>query len=169
MPVTARREKLLDIRGLNVSFPTRRGVVRAVRDLDLYIERGETLALVGESGCGKSVTAHSINQLIPAPGRIDSGQILFEGRDLLTLSEKEIRGYRGEKISMIFQEPMTSLNPVFKIGQQIADVLITHHRISRKAAFQKAVELLTLVRIPTPERRAHAYPHQLSEECASAL
>jgi oligopeptide transport system ATP-binding protein len=156
------REKLLEITGLNVNFYTRRGIVRAVRDLDLHIDRGETLALVGESGCGKSVTAHSINQLIPVPGRIESGRIFFEGTDLLTLPEKEIRSYRGEKISMIFQEPMTSLNPVFKVGQQIADVIRTHHRIPRKAAFQKAVELLALVKIPTPERRAHAYPHQLS-------
>jgi oligopeptide/dipeptide ABC transporter ATP-binding protein len=153
---------LLDIRGLNVSFPTKRGVVRAVRDLDLSITRGETLALVGESGCGKSVTAHSITQLLPAPGRIDSGGIVFEGRDLVGLTEKEIRTYRGERISMIFQEPMTSLNPVFKVGDQIADILVTHHHIPRKAAFAKAVELLDLVKIPTPARRAHAYPHQLS-------
>ena len=162
MPETAAREKLLDITGLNVTFATKRGLVRAVRDLDLFIYRGETLALVGESGCGKSVTAHSINRLIPVPGRIDSGSIRFEGTDLLSLSEKQMRGYRGEKISMIFQEPMTSLNPVFKVGQQIADVLMTHHRITRRAAFQKAIELLDLVKIPTPERRAHAYPHQLS-------
>jgi oligopeptide transport system ATP-binding protein len=156
------RETLLDIRDLSVSFYTKRGVVRAVRDMDLSIRAGETLALVGESGCGKSVTAHSINRLIPSPGRIDSGSILFEGTDLLTLSDKEMHAYRGERISMIFQEPMTSLNPVFKVGQQIADVLRTHHRISRREAFQRAVELLDLVKIPTPERRAHAYPHQLS-------
>ena len=158
----AASKTLLDIRALNVTFPTKRGTVRAVRDLDLRIARGETLALVGESGCGKSVTAHSITQLIPAPGRVDSGQILFEGRDLLSLSEKEIRAYRGERISMIFQEPMTSLNPVFKVGEQIADILVTHHRIPRKAAAAKAVELLDLVKIPMPGRRAHAYPHQLS-------
>jgi oligopeptide/dipeptide ABC transporter ATP-binding protein len=157
------REMLLEIKGLCVNFATRRGVVRAVRDLDLHIFRGETLALVGESGCGKSVTAHSINQLVPSPpGSIDAGEVRFEGRNLIGLPEKEIRRYRGEKISMIFQEPMTSLNPVFKIGDQIADVFITHHRISRREAFKKAVELLDLVKIPTPERRAHAYPHQLS-------
>jgi oligopeptide transport system ATP-binding protein len=161
-PSSTAREKLLDIKGLCVNFYTKRGVVRAVRDLDLFIYRGETLALVGESGCGKSVTAHSINQLIPVPGRIEAGEVLFEGRNLLGLPEREVRKYRGEKISMIFQEPMTSLNPVFKVGQQIADILVTHHRLSRKAAFQKAVELLDLVKIPTPEKRAHAYPHQLS-------
>jgi oligopeptide/dipeptide ABC transporter ATP-binding protein len=137
-------------------------VVRAVRDLDLEIGRGQTLALVGESGCGKSVTAHSINRLIPAPGRIESGQILFEGRDLLGLSEREIRAYRGDRISMVFQEPMTSLNPVFKVGDQIADILVLHHGGRRRAALGRAVELLDLVKIPAPARRAHSYPHQLS-------
>jgi oligopeptide transport system ATP-binding protein len=158
----AEQAVLLEIRGLCVNFYTKRGVVRAVRDLDLVLHKGETLALVGESGCGKSVTAHSINQLIPVPGRIDNGEVLFEGRNLLAVSEKEMRKYRGEKISMIFQEPMTSLNPVFKVGQQIADILVTHHAISRREAFRRAVELLDLVKIPTPEKRAHAYPHQLS-------
>jgi oligopeptide/dipeptide ABC transporter ATP-binding protein len=153
---------LLEIRGLEVSFPTKRGLVRAVRGLDLALAKGETLALVGESGCGKSVTAHAITQLIPAPGRIDAGSIVFEGRELVGLPEKEIRAYRGERISMIFQEPMTSLNPVFKVGDQVADVFVTHHRVSRRAAFAKAVQLLDLVKIPTPGRRAHAYPHQLS-------
>jgi oligopeptide/dipeptide ABC transporter ATP-binding protein len=162
MGAVAERDKLLEIRGLSVSFHTPRGVVRAVRELDLHIFRGETLALVGESGCGKSVTAHSINQLIPAPGRIEAGEVLFEGRNLLALGEREIRSYRGERISMIFQEPMTSLNPVFKVGQQIADILLTHHRLNRRQAFARAVELLDLVKIPNPERRAHAYPHQLS-------
>jgi oligopeptide/dipeptide ABC transporter ATP-binding protein len=155
--------RLLEISGLNVNFYTNRGVVRAVRNLELHIDRGETLALVGESGCGKSVTAHSINRLVPSPpGRIESGTVLFEGIDLLKVSEKEIRQYRGEKISMIFQEPMTSLNPVFKVGDQIADVFITHHGLSRREAFAKAIDLLSLVKIPVPERRAHSYPHQLS-------
>ncbi len=156
-------DDLLEIRNLSVNFYTKRGVVRAVRNLDLRIRRGETLALVGESGCGKSVTALSINQLIPTPpGKIESGSVIFEGTDLLTLSEKEVQPYRGTRISMIFQEPMTSLNPVFKVGNQIADVLITHQGYSRKEAFQKAIELLDLVKIPAPERRAHAFPHQLS-------
>jgi oligopeptide transport system ATP-binding protein len=162
MPDTTAREKLLEIKGLCVNFHTKRGIVRAVRDLDLSIDKGQTLAVVGESGCGKSVTAHSINRLIPSPGRIEAGEVLFEGRNLLALTEKEIARYRGERISMIFQEPMTSLNPVFKVGDQIADILITHHHLRRREAFAKAVELLDLVRIPTPDRRAHAYPHQLS-------
>jgi oligopeptide/dipeptide ABC transporter ATP-binding protein len=154
--------RLLDIRGLGVRFDTPRGVVRAVRDLDLYLDRGETLALVGESGCGKSVTAHAINGLVPHPGTVDGGEVWFDGVNLLSLGAKEIRAYRGERISMIFQEPMTSLNPVFKVGSQIADVILTHHEVPKREAFRRAVELLDLVRIPTPERRAHAYPHQLS-------
>jgi oligopeptide/dipeptide ABC transporter ATP-binding protein len=163
MTNAAGQPRLLEIEGLSVNFYTNRGVVRAVRDLYLNIDRGETLAVVGESGCGKSVTAQSINRLVPSPpGKIESGQVLFEGVDLLRLTEKEVRQYRGERISMIFQEPMTSLNPVFKIGQQIADVYITHHRLSRKAAFARAVDLLRVVKIPAPERRAHSYPHQLS-------
>ncbi len=159
---TAGAQMLLEIKDLSVNFHTKRGVVRAVTDLDLFIRKGETLALVGESGCGKSVTAHSINRLIPAPGRIEKGEVFFEGTNLLQLSEKEMRRYRGERISMIFQEPMTSLNPVFKVGDQISDIIVTHHRVSRKEAFAKAVELLDLVKIPTPGKRAHAYPHQLS-------
>ena len=153
---------LLDIRGLSVSFPTRRGLVRAVRDLDLSIARGETLALVGESGCGKSVTAHAVTRLLPVPGRIDAGSIHFDGTDLVGLTEREMRAYRGERISMIFQEPMTSLNPVFTVGDQIADIIVTHHKVRKREAFRRAVELLDLVKIPTPARRAHAYPHQLS-------
>jgi peptide/nickel transport system ATP-binding protein len=153
---------LLEIRNLGVRFDTPRGLVRAVRDLDLHIDRGETLALVGESGCGKSVTAHAINGLVPQPGTVDSGEVWFDGVNLLLLGPKEIRGYRGERISMIFQEPMTSLNPVFKVGTQIADVILTHHTVGKREAFRRAIELLDLVKIPTPERRAHAYPHQLS-------
>jgi oligopeptide/dipeptide ABC transporter ATP-binding protein len=154
--------KLLEISGLCVSFHTARGVVRAVRDLDLLVHRGETLALVGESGCGKSVTALSINRLVPSPGRIEAGTVMFEGTNLLELSEREMFEWRGDRISMIFQEPMTSLNPVFKVGHQIADVLLTHHRLDRREAFRRAIDLLDLVKIPTPARRAHAYPHQLS-------
>jgi oligopeptide/dipeptide ABC transporter ATP-binding protein len=153
---------LLEIRGLCVNFHTPRGVVRAVNGLDLAIHRGETLALVGESGCGKSVTALSINRLIPSPGRIEAGEVRFEGTNLLSLSEREMHEWRGDRISMIFQEPMTSLNPVFKVGHQIADVLLTHHRLDRREAFRRAIDLLDLVKIPTPARRAHAYPHQLS-------
>ncbi|MBF9014089.1 MULTISPECIES: ABC transporter ATP-binding protein [unclassified Oceanispirochaeta] len=155
--------KLLSIENINVHFHTRRGVVKAVRDLSLYINKGETLALVGESGCGKSVTAHTINQLIPMPpGVIESGSVIFRDRDLLQLPEKEIQKLRGTQISMIFQEPMTSLNPVFKIGDQLADVFLAHQKMSKKKAHAKAVELLDLVKIPSPEKRAMDYPHQLS-------
>ena len=154
---------LLSIQNLEVNFYTQRGLVRAVRDISFDIKKGETLALVGESGCGKSVTAHSINQLIPMPpGKIDGGSIFFEGRDLLPLSRREIRKLRGERISMIFQEPMTSLNPVFKVGEQIADVILTHQDVSKQEAWKRAVNLLELVKIPAPESRAHSYPHQLS-------
>jgi oligopeptide/dipeptide ABC transporter ATP-binding protein len=154
---------LLSVQNLEVNFYTQRGVVRAVRDISFEIMKGETLALVGESGCGKSVTAHSINQLIPMPpGKIDNGSIIFEGQNLLKLNEREIRKLRGSRISMIFQEPMTSLNPVFKIGDQIADVFHTHQQIDKKEAWRKAVELLELVKIPAAASRAKAYPHQLS-------
>ncbi len=157
------QEILLSMQDVCVNFYTHRGIVNAVRHLDLNIMKGETLALVGESGCGKSVTAHSINQLIPIPpGKIEQGSILFEGRNLLECSEKEIRELRGERISMIFQEPMTSLNPVFKIGDQIADVFVTHHKINKKQALEKTIELLDLVKIPCPEKRINDYPHQLS-------
>jgi len=154
---------LLSIQNLEVNFYTQRGVVRAVRDISFDIKKGETLALVGESGCGKSVTAHSINQLIPMPlGKIDNGQIFFEGQDLLKLSERKIRKLRGERISMIFQEPMTSLNPVFKVGEQIADVFLTHQKITKQEAWDRALKLLELVKIPAPESRIDSYPHQLS-------
>ncbi|MDC7234872.1 MAG: ABC transporter ATP-binding protein [Spirochaetales bacterium] len=156
-------KKLLSIENINVHFNTRRGVVKAVRDLSLHINKGETLALVGESGCGKSVTAHTINQLIPMPpGVIESGSVMFRDRDLLKLPLKEIQKLRGTQISMIFQEPMTSLNPVFKIGEQLADVFLAHQKMTKKEAHAKAVELLDLVKIPSPEKRAMDYPHQLS-------
>jgi oligopeptide transport system ATP-binding protein len=159
----AGEDRLLEIQDLSVSFHTSRGVVRAVRNLDLTIRRGETVALVGESGCGKSVTAHSVSRLIPIPpGRIESGRIVFKGVNLLELPEREMRLYRGAHISMVFQEPMTSLNPVFKVGDQIADVVRVHESVSRAEAFRRAVRLLDLVKIPVPEKRAHSYPHQLS-------
>ena len=154
---------LLRIEHLHVSFHTLRGVVRAVRGLDLEIGLGETVALVGESGCGKSVTAHSITGLLPVPpAKVEQGTIHFDGTDLLTLSDREKRALRGDRISMIFQEPMTSLNPVFKIGDQIADVFRVHHKINRRQAYERAVELIDRVKIPEPERRAQEYPHQLS-------
>ena len=157
------KDILLSMEDVSVSFYTHRGVVKAVRHLDLKIKKGNTLALVGESGCGKSVTAHTINQLIPMPpGKIESGKVIFEGRDLLELDDKEIASLRGERISMIFQEPMTSLNPVFKIGDQIADVFMAHHDIKKDEAMAKTVKLLEMVKIPAPERRVKCYPHQLS-------
>jgi oligopeptide/dipeptide ABC transporter ATP-binding protein len=158
-----KKNDLLSMENISVSFYTHRGIIRAVRNLNLNIKKGETLALVGESGCGKSVTAHAINQLIPTPqGKIETGKIFFEGKNLLELSEKEIRNLRGSRISMIFQEPMTSLNPVFKIGDQISDVFITHYKISKKEAFEKTIKLLEMVKIASPRRNAHSYPHQLS-------
>ncbi len=154
---------ILGMENLSVSFHTRRGVVRAVRNLNLRIEEGETLALVGESGCGKSVTAHAITRLIPMPpGVIENGQIRFRETNLLALSDKEMRSLRGSKISMIFQEPMTSLNPVFTIGTQIAEVFLSHEKIGRKEAHERAVDLLDLVKISDPGKRAKSYPHQLS-------
>ncbi len=156
-------ETLLKINDLHVSFHTVRGVVRAVRGIDLEIRKGETVALVGESGCGKSVTAHAITGLLPVPpARIERGEIFFDGRDLLQIPPRDHRALRGVRISMIFQEPMTSLNPVFKIGEQIADVFRVHHKLDSKSAWKKAVELLDLVKIPEPEKRADEYAHQLS-------
>ena len=154
---------LLQIENLHVSFHTTRGVIRAVRGLDLQVGSGETVALVGESGCGKSVTALTVTGLLPKPpARVEQGSVRFDGRDVLTFSERQMRALRGERVSMIFQEPMTSLNPVFKIGDQIADVFRVHHNINRRKAYQMAVELIDRVKIPEPERRAQEYPHQLS-------
>jgi len=155
--------KFLDIKNLNVSFYTQKGVVRAVRNLDLWINKGETLALVGESGCGKSVTASSIIRLIPSPpGKIESGEIILGDRDILKLSEEEMQKIRGDQISMIFQDPMTSLNPVFKIGDQIAEIFITHYGLKKADALKKSIEMLDMVKIPSPEKRINSYPHQLS-------
>src|ERR1700758_330309 len=147
-------EPILDIADLKTWFFTRDGIVRAVDGVSFHVMPGETLAIVGESGCGKSVTALSILRLIPSPpGRIVSGTIRFAGRDLAELSEAEMRDVRGNDISMIFQEPMTSLNPVLTIGHQIAETLVLHQGLDRKAAFAKAVDMLRLVHIPEAERR----------------
>ncbi|HEX9020346.1 MAG TPA: ABC transporter ATP-binding protein [Nitrospirota bacterium] len=153
---------LLDIQGLTTHFFTRSGVVKAVDNLSLKLSKGHVLGLVGESGCGKTVTALSILNLVPYPGRIVSGKIFFEGRDLLSLAPDEMRTIRGAKASMIFQEPMTALNPVFTVGNQIAEVLTTHKHIAKRQALDNAVELLRSVGIPAPEKRVSEYPHQLS-------
>jgi peptide/nickel transport system ATP-binding protein len=154
---------LLEVEGLKTYFFVRQGIVKAVNDVSFSLEAGEKLAIVGESGCGKSMTALSILRLVPdPPGRIVGGHIRFEGKDLLQLPEAEMRKVRGNQISMIFQEPMTSLNPLLSIGRQIGEVFMFHEHVSRATAFDKAVELLKLVRIPEPARRAQEYPHQLS-------
>jgi oligopeptide/dipeptide ABC transporter ATP-binding protein len=154
---------LLEVEGLKTHFFTRDGVVRAVDGVSFSIQPGETLALVGESGCGKSVTSLSILRLIASPpGRTVAGAIRFDGRDLLGLSEPAMRKVRGNEISMIFQEPMTSLNPVFRVGDQIAEAAIIHQHLSRAAARARAIEMLTLVGIPDPDERVDHYPHQLS-------
>jgi peptide/nickel transport system ATP-binding protein/oligopeptide transport system ATP-binding protein len=154
---------LLEIEDLRTYFYTDEGVSQAVGGVSLRLEKGTTLGLVGESGCGKSVTALSILRLIPTPpGRIVSGRILFNGRDLLALTEKEMRGVRGKDISMVFQEPMTSLNPVFTCGDQIQETVLVHQAVSRKEAKARSIEMLRLVRIPDPEQRFNEYPHQLS-------
>ena len=154
---------LLTIDSLRTYFHTGAGLARSVDGVSLAVHAGETLGVVGESGCGKSVTALSVLRLIRPPGRIEAGsRVLFEGRDLLALGEEDIRRIRGNRIAMIFQEPMTALNPVFTVGEQIAEVVRVHERASRKAAWTRAVEMLALVGIPAPEQRAGEYPHQLS-------
>ncbi len=154
---------LLEVDDLQTHFFTRAGVAKAVDGVSFQIAAGETLALVGESGCGKSVTAFSILRLIAdPPGRIVGGRIVFEGRDLLGASDAEMRTVRGNRIAMIFQEPMTALNPVFTIGDQIVEAVRQHRALDRRVAWRRTVELLERVRIPDPERRAHDHPHRLS-------
>ncbi|ETX01738.1 MAG: peptide ABC transporter ATP-binding protein [Candidatus Entotheonella factor] len=156
-------QPLLDIRALETQFFTDDGLARAVDGVSYSLAKGETVGVVGESGCGKSVTALSVLRLIPnPPGRIVGGEIVFEGTNLLDLSPAEMRRIRGNDISMIFQEPMTSLNPVFTIGNQIGEAVRLHQGLSTKEATNKAIEMLTLVGIPEPARRVHEYPHQLS-------
>jgi peptide/nickel transport system ATP-binding protein/oligopeptide transport system ATP-binding protein len=157
------KDILLRIRNLHTYFYTDNGVVKAVDGIDFTIRRGETLGLVGESGCGKSVTALSILRLIQQPpGRIVKGQIMFDGQDLLELSAVQMRHIRGKRISMIFQEPMTSLDPLFRIGDQIAESIRLHQRVSKGKAMDRAVEMLKKVGIPDPEKRIHEHPHQMS-------
>ncbi len=156
-------DAILEVEGLRTVFFTAAGLVRAVEDVSFTLRRGEVLAVVGESGCGKSITALSLMRLVPTPpGRIVSGTVKLEGRDLLAISEAEMRDVRGNAMSMIFQEPMTSLNPVLTIGAQIAETVRLHRNVTRAQAWDRAVEMLRLVRIPEPAQRAREYPHQLS-------
>jgi oligopeptide/dipeptide ABC transporter ATP-binding protein len=159
---TARGETILDVRDLKTYFYTEDGVVKAVDGVDFSVKAGQVLGLVGESGCGKSVTSFSILRLVGVPGKITGGEIFYEGKDLLKLSEAEMVKMRGDRISMIFQQPQSSLNPVFRVGDQVAEVLEIHKGMKRKEAWAKAVELLTLVGIPDPERKVEAYPHEMS-------
>jgi len=155
-------EKVLEIEDLKTHFFTRDGVVRAVDGVSYHVLKGETLGVVGESGCGKSVTALSVLRLIAKPGRIVQGKIKMSGRNLLELSDEEMRSIRGNDVSMIFQEPMTSLNPVLTLGRQISETIMLHQGLSKKDAWDKSVEMLKLVRIPEAERRVHEYPFQMS-------
>jgi peptide/nickel transport system ATP-binding protein len=162
-PPQAADRRLLVVDDLTTRFSTDRGVATAVDGVSFHVDVGETLGLVGESGCGKSVTSLSLLRLITRPGRIDAASsVRFRDRELLELSEAEMRAARGNDIAMIFQEPMTSLNPVYPVGEQIAEALRLHRRLDRKEAWQRAVEMLGLVGIPSPGQRAHDYPHQLS-------
>ncbi len=153
---------LLEVKGLKTYFYTEDGIVRAVDGVNFEVYPGEVLGLVGESGCGKSVTSLSIMRLISKPGKIDEGEILLDGENLLELPEDEMIKVRGNRISMIFQQPQTALNPVFKVGDQLAEVLDVHQDLGKEAGWKRAVELLKMVGVPDPERRAEAYPHELS-------
>ncbi|NWG33693.1 MAG: ABC transporter ATP-binding protein [Chloroflexi bacterium] len=153
---------LLEVKGLKTYFYTEDGVVRAVDGVDFEVYPGEVLGLVGESGCGKSVTSLSIMRLISKPGKIVAGEILLDGEDLLKFPEEEMIKVRGNRISMIFQQPQTALNPVFKVGDQLAEVLDVHQDLGKEAGWQRAISLLKMVGVPDPERRVEAYPHELS-------
>jgi oligopeptide/dipeptide ABC transporter ATP-binding protein len=155
-------DTILSVRDLKTYFYTEDGIVKAVDGVDFHLQRGEVLGLVGESGCGKSVTSLSIMRLIGQPGKIVGGQILFNGDDLVTMSERNMRHIRGNRVSMIFQQPTSCLNPVFKVGDQILEVLQIHQNMGRSEGTKRAIELLTMVGIPEPERRVDAYPHEMS-------
>ena len=154
--------ELLRVTDLHTEFPTDDGLVKAVDGVSFSVDEGETLAIVGESGCGKSVTAFSVMRLLQPPGRIASGSIMFRGRDLTKITDAEMRQLRGNEISMIFQEPMTSLNPVYTVGDQIAETLLIHQDISKKDALDQTIDMLRRVGISLPERRVYEYPHQMS-------
>ena len=153
---------LLSVKNLCTEFPVKKGVVKAVEDVSFEMDEGEILAIVGESGSGKSVTSLSVMGLLAEPGHVAGGSMEFMGRDLVKMSEKEYRELRGNEIAMIFQEPMTSLNPVYRIGNQIVEAIRTHEKIDKKAAMERAVDLLRKVGIPSPEKRVYDYPHQMS-------
>jgi oligopeptide/dipeptide ABC transporter ATP-binding protein len=155
-------EALLEVKNLRTSFATSDGAVHAVDNVSFNVRRGEAIALVGESGCGKSVTAMSIMRLLTPPGKITAGSISFKGKDLASISERDMRNVRGNDIAMVFQEPMTSLNPVFKIGAQVAEAIRIHRKVSKKEAWKIAGDMLELVSIPDPHKRLQDYPHQLS-------
>ena len=161
-PGSTDTEPLLDIRSLKTYFYTSDGVVPAVDDISITVRRGQTVGLVGESGCGKSVTSLSIMRLVPPPGRIIAGQIRLDGADLVTLPDRAMYGIRGNRVSMIFQEPMTSLNPVYTVGRQIAEALLVHHKATPRDVVGRVLELLGMVGIPQPEERYKSYPHELS-------
>src|SRR6476661_7988133 len=153
---------LLEVRDLQTHFQTRAGLVKSVDGVSFSIGEGELVGLVGESGCGKSITALSVMRLIAKPGRIVGGSIRFKGEELTTVSEDRMRAIRGDDIAMIFQDPMTSLNPVYTVGEQIAEAIRLHRKLDKKAAWNAAIEAMREVSIPSPERRASDYPHQLS-------
>ncbi len=153
---------LLEVKNLKTYFATRKGEVHSVDDVSFSVERGETLSLVGESGCGKSVTALSVMRLVSFPGRVVGGEVFFEGRDLLKISEQEMRAIRGDDIAMIFQDPMTSLNPVLTVGEQIAEAIRLHRKVSNQEAWNQAIEGMRDVAIPSAETRAKSYPHEMS-------
>jgi oligopeptide/dipeptide ABC transporter ATP-binding protein len=176
VPAAQRRPKrqrgdrpLLEVKGLRTSFYTRDGVVRAVDGIDFHVDRGEIMGLVGESGCGKSVTSLSIMRLIAKPGRIEAGEILFDGENLLPLPDRRMRDIRGNRISMIFQQPTSSLNPVWQVGTQIEEVLRIHRGMKGGAATARALELLKMVGIPDPGRRLKAFPHEMSGGMAQRI
>ncbi len=152
----------LDVKNLHVGFQTKKSVIKILNGIDFSVKKGETLCIVGESGCGKSLTSLSIMGLLPKTGNITAGEILFDGKDLAKLNQKQLSSIRGNEISMIFQEPMTSLNPVHRIGKQITESIRLHQKVRKKEAEERAIEMLRLVGIPSPEKRIHQYPHELS-------
>jgi len=156
---------LLDVKNLSTEFYVKRGTVKAVNNVSFNVDKGEILAIVGESGSGKSVTSLSVMGLVRDPGKVTGGEILFNGEDLNKKSKKEMRSIRGDKISMIFQEPMTSLNPVQRIGDQLCESILTHTDMNKKEALEHAIGMLRMVGIPSPEQRVKDYPHQMSVRC----